>query len=478
MVSFQRSGLNGDKMKRAICLAALLLTLFSTNCLCLDFSSANDRVDELIEHFYREANIPGISVAISKDNNLVYANSFGYSNIEMKSPTTNETKFRIGSVTKPITAVATVKLIEIGVIKPDTTICGYLNDLPGAYCDMTVAELAGHLAGIRHYTKQEIYSTNTHRYANLKDALVKFVGDSLLFAPGDSCKYSSYGYVLLGAVLEAATKKHFNGIAAEYLMQPAGIHDIVPDEMGVSIDNLSTFYYPPKDTGQFTVAQPEDYSYKWPAGGYLATASDLALFGSALLSGKIVDTSYLPLLFTPQKTTSGAEIQYGFGFRIGTDWVGRKVAHHGGESEGARAFFLIYPAQQLTIALLANVFRAPLFESEAETIAGYFLNDYSWREELIPTGHYEYEARNGDNLMVGSVYIEKNSGLIHDWNNRTVQIIDIVIDNDKIRLIGAARNGIVNIWLNSEREGYSGLWGYDKPQYDFKMSLGETGENR
>ena len=455
------------KLLIILILSYLPLIGYSQDYQSQNYALAKKKTDVLINRFLKEANIPGISVAISKDDKLIYSNSFGFSDLEHKSPATNNTKFRIASVTKLLTAVATVKLIESGIIQKDDSLQKYFNDLPEAYQKITVAQLAGHLSGIRHYTEEEIFSSNTKNYSNLRDVFEKFINDTLLFAPGYKYKYSSYGYVLLGAVLESAKKENFNDIITEYILRPAGLFNTLPEKYNVAIDNLTKFYYPQKEGDGFTIPEAENYSYKWSAGAYLSTASDLALFGSALVSGKIVDTTYLPLLFTPQKTNNGGEILCGFGFRIGTDWKGRKVVHHGGESEGSRAFFLIYPEQRLTIALLANVFRAPLFEGEAETIAGYFLNDYSWKEQIISSGKYSYTALNKDKPMKSEINIEKNYGIISNFNGRDVPIVDIVLDSDKIRIIGTARNGIINIWIYPEKNRYIGYWGYDKPKNEF-----------
>ncbi len=463
-------------MNRTICLTIAFLWIAVASCFSEDYASANKKSDELVQRLREESDIPGISVAISKGDDLVYESSFGYSDIEHTLPVTNDTKYRIGSICKLLTAAATVKLIESGTIHSGDSVSRYLDELPEAYRNITLAQLAGHMSGIRHYTREEIYSTNSHEYASLKEALQKFIGDTLLFTPGTSSKYSSYGYVLLGAVLEKVTKGSFNHLISETVLQPADLRDIEPEVHDSAIQDLSTFYYRSRKSDGFTIAKAENYSYKWPAGGYVATASDLALFGSALLAGKIVDTSYLSLLFSPQRLNNGKEISYGYGFRIGTDWKGRKVVCHGGESEGARAFVLIYPNERLTVVLLANVFGAPLFEGEAETIAGYYLGDYAKPDHPVPNGHYTFLGLKEKQPIEGHIEIHDNSGSIIGFNKDTIPIVEIVLDNSKLRLLGATRNGLINIWLTSENGAYAGQWGYDKPQYEFKMSAETSGQ--
>ncbi len=243
----------------------------------------------------------------------------------------------------------------------------------------------------------------------------------------------------------------------------------IPEIYKDSVAGTSQFYYRSKNGG-FAVAEGENFSYKWPASGYLSTATDLAQFGGSLLAGNIVGTDSLSLLFLKHKTNDGKDTRCGFGFRIDRDWRSRKVVHHGGESPGARAFVLIYPEQKLTIAVVANVFRAPIFEGEAETIAGYFLRDYSWERGLISSGQYKYTASNKDKTMEGEIVIEDRKGTISNFMGGTFPIVDVVSDENKIRLIGVTKSGIINIWMTSENNEYVGHWGYDKPQNEFRMT--------
>lgn len=446
----------------------LLLILILTGCQSQTTSAAAEKVNALLEIFLEETNITGLSAAVAYEDRIVYSHSFGLSDLDKDLPVAISTKYRIGSVAKLFTAVATVTLIENGTIEEDQPIQMYIRNLPEAYSRITVEQLAEHTAGVRHYTREETTSTNTREYEDLEEALDLFIHDPLLAEPGAKYGYSSYGYVLLGAVLENACEKKFADIIEEYVVSPAGLLDTVPEIYGTLIEGMSQFYL--RSEGGFAVAEGENFSYKWPASGYLSTAEDLARFGSSLLSGEIVDTAYLPLLFSKGKTDQGEETNCGYGFRIDEDWRGRKVVHHGGESPGARAFLLIYPQRKLTVALLANVFRAPLFEGEAETIAGYFLEDFSAGQWLVSPGEYGYTAADGEKTMQGEILILDGRGTIHDFMGGTVSIVDIVEDHDQIRMIAVSKNGIINIWLAPGEGAYTGRWGYDKPQNEFSIT--------
>jgi len=423
-----------------------------------DYNSAGERADNILNAFIDVARIPGLSIAVSVGDKIIYSNTFGLSDIDAKIPVNDSTRYRIGSVTKLFTAAVMAKLVEDGIINGNSFVSEYIKNLPETYSNTTIEQLASHTAGIRHYTRDEIMSTNFAEYSDLEDALYKFINDSLLSKPGDKYLYSSYGYTLLGAVLENALNKKFNEIISEYILIPAGMTNTEPEVMGKLITNRSQFYYSSKENG-FTPAAGENFSYKWPAGGYLSTATDIAKFGSSLLNGKITVSKALTLLFNPQKTNDGKEIKVGYGFRIGKDNEGRKVLHHGGESPGARAFVLLYPEEKLTIAIVANVFGAPLFEGEAETIAGYFLNDYSYDVNInVPV--IKFSTTNNEKVVNGEINFDEKK--VTGLTNQDIPIADIVREKGKIRIIALSSSGIINIWLTDNNNKFEGKWGYDK----------------
>jgi CubicO group peptidase (beta-lactamase class C family) len=419
------------------------------------------RVDSLLSQFIKVARIPGLSVAVSMGNKIIYSNAFGVEDINTGRPATIKTKYRIGSISKLLTATLFVKLLDKNIISENSKANEYVHSLPPAYKDITLYQLAAHTSGIRHYTRSEILSKNTIEYKKLEDGLSRFTNDTLLFSPGEKYYYSSYGYMLLGAVMENATGQSFNSLLKKEILEPADMTATIP-ETAKAIAHEIAFYYPMKPDSLVAVS-PDNNSYKWPAGGYLSTPADMVRFGSRLLDKKIVDARSLDILFTPKKTNNGKETGVGFGFRIGTDSRGRKIVHHGGESDGARAFFLMYPDEKICIALCANVYGAPLFEGEAETIAGYFLGDYEFKQNLFPDGAYNFTTTVNKKELKGKIEIKGNKGMIYNFNNSNLPIVNIVKDKDKTRIIALSANGIMNFWITKDDSGYKGFWGYDKP---------------
>jgi len=437
------------------------LLLLSPSLLAQDYSQAKQKTSELLDTYIKVANIPGMSVAISIDAKIVYANSFGMADADKKVKANDSTKYRIGSVSKLLTATAFIELVEKGILKLDDPAGKYVKGLPASHATITLGQLAAHTSGIRHYKDAELKLMNSSEYSDLEEGLSKFISDSLLSRPGEKYSYSSYGYVLLGAAMENACDKKFNDIVKEYVLKPSGMHATVPELMALKQSNQSTFYY--KGTKGFVPAEGENYSYKWPAGGYITTATDLAKFGAQLVSEKLVSSAFMPLILESQKTNDGKETGCSYGFKTAKDLRDRVIIHHGGESAGARTFLLIYPKEKLCIALCANLFRAALFEGEAETIAAYFLNDFVSKKNLVPSQEYNYMSSQYAKEFSGKFIVQKNKGVVMNFNNTDIPIMDIVEDKDKIRVIAASGSGLVNFWLTKDKTGFKGKWGYDKP---------------
>ncbi|MGW8283054.1 MAG: serine hydrolase domain-containing protein, partial [Gemmatimonadota bacterium] len=148
----------------------------------------------ILEMMRTERGVPGLSAAVGIDGRIVFAEGFGWADLENRSPATAATKFRIGSVSKPLTAAAIGILVERGKLDLDTAVQAYVPDFPDKRWPVTSRLVAGHLAGIRHYDGEEFLSTR--RYETVSEGLEIFADDPLLFEPGERFQYSSYGWNL------------------------------------------------------------------------------------------------------------------------------------------------------------------------------------------------------------------------------------------------------------------------------------------
>jgi CubicO group peptidase (beta-lactamase class C family) len=233
---------------------------------------------------------------------------------------------------------------------------------------ITVQQIAGHTGGIRHYRGDE-FRSNRH-YGSVLEGLAIFARDSLVFEPGTRYGFSTYGWSLLAAAIEDASRRDFLAYMRTAVLDPLALTNTVPERSGTPLEGLSRSYV--LVDGEVREAPPVDNSYKWAGGGYVSTPTDLVRFSLGLLGGALLKPETVELLWTSQRTRDGAETGYGIGWSVGRDADERRVASHTGGSVGARSMLLVYPDDRLAVAIAANL-EGVRFGSLPQTIAQYFL---------------------------------------------------------------------------------------------------------
>jgi serine beta-lactamase-like protein LACTB len=314
--------------------------------------SAIRRARQIIADTMKALRIPGASVCVIRDGKVIWSEGFGLADVEQQVPVTPRTVFRIGSVSKPLTAAALGLLVEQGKIDLDAPVQRYVPSFPQKQYPITVRQVAGHLAGIRHYKDGEF--ENQRHYNTVTEGLAIFSADSLLFEPGTQYQYSSYGWNLIAAVIEAASGERFLPFMRRTVLQPAGMAHTYP-EFADSIIPFRADFYSFADSLDLMLNAPYvDNSYKWAGGGFVSTAEDIARFGQAMLEGKLLKPETVRLLWTTMRTRDGKETGYGIGWSINTDSTGRHRVGHTGGAMGGTATLQIYPDDGLVIAILVN----------------------------------------------------------------------------------------------------------------------------
>ena len=277
--------------------------------------------------------------------------------------------FRIGSVSKPLTAAAVGLLIQEGALDLDVPVQSYLPDYPTRRWPITTREVAGHIAGIRHYRDDEFLSAD--RYETVTDGLEIFKNDTLLFEPGERFSYSSYGWNLVSAVVEAVADQPFLDLMQERVFGRLGLSSTAADWTDRIIPNRTSFYERRRD-GHVYNAPFVDNSYKWAGGGFLSTPSDLVRFAMAHADTSFISPEVRKELWTPLVLDSGDTTNYAIGWSVGHDSEGRYMVSHGGGSIGGTTFLLYYPEQNVAVAIVSNA-RGPTTPEAAEALAEPYL---------------------------------------------------------------------------------------------------------
>jgi len=306
----------------------------------------------LIHEIMEESGVPGASVAVGVGDDLVWSQGFGWADIEHQVPVTTLTKFRIGSVSKTLTASAIGLLMERGQLDLDVPVQVYVPDFPEKRWPVTSRQIGGHIAGFRHYRGREVYSDVP--YATVKSGLEIFADDTLLFEPGTDYSYSTYGWNLLSAVVEAAAGEEFLQFMSDEVFEPLDLRHTVADHNDSIIVYRTDFYEQNRD-GAVVNAPHVDNSYKWAGGGFLSTPEDLVRFGQAHMSPGFLKAETLAQLQTSQVLRNGEATDYGIGWRIGTQDDGDTTLGHSGGSVGGTTLLILVPEHDLVVAGVVNI---------------------------------------------------------------------------------------------------------------------------
>ena len=307
-----------------------------------------------------DENLPGLSVAVALDGGIVWAEGFGWADVERRAPVTPLARFRIGRVAIPLTSAAVGLLHERGRIDLDAPVQRYVPAFPDKQWPISTRQVMGHVAGIHRGPGEREERMPGRHCAGLDDALEVFRDDPLLFRPGTQFRYSTYDWVLVSAVVEAAAGEPYLAFMNREVLARAGMERTVPDEADGVADRVS-FYRPRAalrtDLG-LEEESPADYSCFAGSGAFLSTPSDLVRFGSAILKPGLLNAETIALLQTPLRLESGASTGYALGWKVESVQLGgapAKLVGHTGSSAGGTTSFMTFPDLGLVIAVTSNV---------------------------------------------------------------------------------------------------------------------------
>ncbi|MBU1241029.1 beta-lactamase family protein [Myxococcota bacterium] len=284
-------------------------------------------------------------VLVQQKGKTIFEANVGYANRELNVLVTQDSLFRIGSVTKQFTAAAIMKLVEQGKCKVEDKLSLYVPDYePGKV--ITIHQLLTHTAGVPNFTDFPSYRSVMGKHHSLSQIIDIFRKKPLEFTPGSRFKYSNSGYVLLTAVVEKASGMEYEAFMKKEIWSPAALTSTRYDRGRPIIKNRAAGYQ--MGPGKKLVnASHIDMSVPAGAGGVLSTARDLCRWDRALHDGRVLSEASRKKMFTPDKGS------YGYGWRI-SNLHGTPMILHGGGVNGFVSHFMRFPSKNLCIVVLAN----------------------------------------------------------------------------------------------------------------------------
>jgi CubicO group peptidase (beta-lactamase class C family) len=338
----------------------LLVIIFVACSGFLYGQTKENKLHKLFEAYYNTSKFNG-TVLISQDGMLLLNKGYGFKNIKDSLPNEPNTIFQLGSLTKQFTAAAILKLQENKKLSIQDKLSKYFPDYPKGD-SITVEHLLTHTSGIYNYTNDPTFmQLEATKPISQEKMLALFKKKPLDFSPGSKWSYSNSGYMLLGYIIEKASKKPYEQYIRKSIFKPL--------KMNSSGFDFAHSTNPDKATGYDIIMGKEskespavDSSVSYAAGAIYSTTGDLYKWHNGLLGDKILQKASLEKALTPYKN------KYGYGWSIDT-LNGKKLALHDGGIFGFNTFLVRVPEDNILIVLLNNVSNANLYQISKDALA-------------------------------------------------------------------------------------------------------------
>jgi len=241
--------------------------------------------------------------------------------------------------------------VEHGKLNLEEPISNYLDNLPGDKQQITIKQLLAHTSGIPQY-KDDKEIENTIHYNSLQEAMEMFIDRPLLFEPGTKYFYTSYGYVVLGRLIEAVTGMSYEDYMKTFIFDKAGMPHTQVETVNETFENSSCLYH--NNGRKAKSAKQNDLSNRVPAGGYLSTLEDVIAFGNAIMKNELISEESLSRMLEIQDVEYDGN-KYGLGwFLYGPkDYESLVIGHSGGQS-GCTSQLMIIPRSKTVVVVLSN----------------------------------------------------------------------------------------------------------------------------
>ena len=309
------------------------------------------KIEAKIQAWQKQTNAPAVSVAF-QHHDFYYENAWGLADIENQVKAKPASSYQIASTTKPMTAMAILKLWEMGKIDLDAEIQTYYPSFPKKEYPITIRQILGHTAGLSHYRSDSKEEKHIKEPYSTEMAIDIFKDWELIFEPNTDWGYSSYGYNLLGGVIEEVSGKSYEDFLKEHIWGPANMENTMMDDPIAIVPNRVRGYF--KNGGKIENGEYLDISSRFGAGGVRSTVQDVVKMGIALKNGKILEPETVELMLEPLGDQGWNEYALGISVR---PFLGQHIIMHSGGMPQASFLFIAAPADNLSLSIASNLGR-------------------------------------------------------------------------------------------------------------------------
>ncbi|MGH9528946.1 MAG: serine hydrolase domain-containing protein [Terriglobales bacterium] len=324
-------------------------------------------LDDYIQAEMETQQIPGMSIAVVRDGDVVLEKGYGFANLEDSAPAGKDTVYRLASITKPFIAMVLMKMVEEGKLSLDDPVGKFLPDLPISWQPIPIKNLADMTSGIQNIYDIGIPWEQFQLDTTPQAIVSKMSSYPLLFRPGERWNYSSTNYILLRLVLEKVSGKPLGALLNEVIFAPLEMRSTGVLSYRTIIKNRAGQYTRQNDA----VVNSARWSPTWGTGGaeLVSTAADLARWNAGLDHRKILRSSSYDEMWKSWTLAGGGG--FGLGWFLG-HYRGHDTIWFSGGTPGAAPYFTRFVDDELTVIVLANT-DAMDSQAMAAGIAQFFL---------------------------------------------------------------------------------------------------------
>jgi len=356
-------------------------------------ATPSELAEEFLSSQIKKKTHPGFAVLVSKDDKILFQRAYGMADVKAKRANTDDTPFRIGSITKQFTAAAILKLQEQGKLKVEDSLAKYYPDWPNGE-NITLHHLLTHTSGMVSYTAHTRFLSQVRKPVDMPKLVQSIQEADPHFPPGEDWNYCNSGYLLLGLIVEKVSGKSYEDLLRETFFEPLGMKQTGVHQKGAEPDEESLGYA--KGLLGFKRANNWDMSWAGGAGALYSTTGDLHRWTLGIINGKVLSKESLRAAFTPATLNDGTETDYGYGW--GIENPGKEpTVMHGGGLEGFNSYLAYSSKRKVTIAVLANTHNVYNTESIFYQLATFWAEETNpkWEvdESLVGKNYDEYVGR-------------------------------------------------------------------------------------
>ena len=321
----------------------------SLSFLFIPFGAKADSIDDYVKGAMEKSHIPGISIAIVKDGKVIRAQGYGIGTLELNTPVTPESVFRVASMSKQFCSAAAIMLRDEGKLDFEAPIKTYIPESPSSWDGVKVRHLLSHQSGIPNVTELSSFKFNQeYNEAQFLKFLKPLPLDS---EPGAKYHYSNSGFTIMGFIVGRVAKVPLSQFVEENIFRPVGMTASSYAKVDTVVPNRVTGYRWIKD--HYENAWTSRPSAMDGSGGILSTVLDFAKWDAALFTEMPLTNAQKLQLWTPNKLNDGKQTVYGFGWTVRSGPDGKTVSHSGNTS-GFTSNILRILDQKLTVIVFRN----------------------------------------------------------------------------------------------------------------------------